>query len=390
MKVLVLPSWYPPDKGSFFREQSEAIANAGIDIDVLSLRIKGIRDVVADLSLLKKGLKKTTENNIDVYRAIYYKYPLTEKHNIRPWAKKLSYLFGKYVKKHGAPDLIHVHSSLWAGLAASIICERYKVPYVLTEHRSIFVENNPIAKSRIKPFYHTVVSEALKKARKVILVSNKLERVLTEMEPSAKEKMVKIPNFINTGTFTLPDKQIPDKPFIFSSLSHLEHVKGMDVLIRAFSILKKNRSTPVVLRIGGTGSEMTKLKSLAYELGVEKDIYFTGKLTREQVVAHMQNSHAFVLASRFEAFGVVYIEAMATGRPIIATKSGGPEEIVNKENGYLVELEDHVELAGAMEKMIESYNNFDPAKIRQQVIEKYSRESTVSKVIDVYKNTLES
>ena len=386
----MLPSWYPPDKGSFFREQSEAIVNAGVDIDVLSLRVKGIRDFTKDLSLLQRKLKKTHESGIDVYRAIYYKYPLTERHNIHPWAKKLSYLFARYIKENGKPDLMHVHSSLWAGYAASMISEKYNVPYVLTEHRSIFVEDNPIAQRCVKPFYHEIVAKALKNASKVILVSSKLKSVLSDMEPSARKRMTTIPNFINTSVFVPPESPVPDKPFVFSSLSHLEYVKGMDVLIKAFSILKKTSPVPVALKIGGTGSEISKLKSLASELGVGQEVYFSGRLTRQQVITHMQNSHAFVLASRFEAFGVVFIEAMATGLPVISTKSGGPEEIINKDNGYLVELENPDKLAGAMEMMIKNYHHFDPATIRQQVIKNYSRESTVSKIVNIYKEILDS
>ncbi len=389
MKVLIVPSWYPPDGGSFFKEQAQAVAETGISTDVLSLRIKGIRDIVKDRSLLSdRKLKKSRENGIDVYRAIYTKFPLTEKYNIHPWSEKLLRLFEVYTEEEGLPDLIHVHSSLWAGNGAALIKEKYDIPYVLTEHRSRFVENNQFAQRRIKPFHKPVISKALKSASKIILVSNKLRKSLLEIEPSVSQRMVVIPNFIDTSSFRPAEKQLPAEPFRFFSLGNLEHVKGMDILIEAFGILKKNIDTPVKLKIGGRGSLMAALKNQTRRAGIENDIIFTGKLTRSQVIDQMQNSHAFVLASRFEAFGVVFIEALATGLPVISTKSGGPEEIINNENGFLAELEDPIKLAETMEYMIKNYHRFDLSTIRHQAVKNYSHKSTAKNITDIYNEVL--
>jgi len=387
MKILILPSWYPPDGGSFFREQSEAIAKGGIKIDVLSVRIKGIKNI--NKIILNKKLKKSHENGIKVYRSIYFKYPLTEKHNIIPWSKKVLQLFEDYVKAEGMPDLIHVHSSLWAGYAAAIIAQKYNIPYVLTEHRSRFVENNIFAKNKIKSYHKGIIAKALRNATKVIVVSNKLKNVLFEIEPSIKNRTVIIPNFIDTSVFKPANEPPALKPFVFFSLGNIIYTKGIDVLIEAFNILKKKNTTSVILKIGGSGKEKYKLKKRISQLGLEDEIYFPGKLSRKQVVSEMQKSHAFVLASRFEAFGVVLIEAMSCGLPVIASKSGGPEEIVNNSNGYLTALESPHELAKAMESMLKNYHLFNPSIIRQHVLEKYSEQSTVKQIIKLYKEVIE-
>ncbi len=383
-----MPSWYPPDGGSFFEEQSRAVAAAGISTDVLTLRIKGVRDFIKDPSLLNRGLKKSDENGLNTFRAVYAKLPLTEKYNIYPWSAKLLRLFEVYIEKEGLPDLIHVHSALWAGFAAALISDKYGIPYVLTEHRSRFVENNDMAGSLIKPFHEPVIERALKGASKVILVSGKLKKTLLQIVPEISGRISVIPNFIDTSTFTPPEKRLPSKPFIFFSLGNLEHIKGMDVLIEAFVMLKQNIDTPVILKIGGRGSMMAELKSRSRRSGVENDIFFIGKLTRSQVAEHMQSSHAFVLASRFEAFGVVFIEAMAAGLPLISTKSGGPEEIINDENGCLVELENPAKLAEAMRYMINNYHNFNLPAIRQQAVEKFGQENVVKKITGIYNEVL--
>ena len=70
------------------------------------------------------------------------------------------------------------------------------------------------------------------------------------------------------------------------------------------------------------------LKNLIIELGIEKCVEFTGKLSREEMLPKLSYSNVFVLPSNSETFGVVYIEAMALGLPVIATKCGGPEDFL--------------------------------------------------------------
>jgi glycosyltransferase involved in cell wall biosynthesis len=86
----------------------------------------------------------------------------------------------------------------------------------------------------------------------------------------------------------------------------------------------------------------------------------------------MQQANLFILPSRFEAFGVVLIEAMATGCPVISTYSGGPEYIVKEHSGILVEPEDPAGLEKAMEHVYDNYSSYDPEKIRQEVVDLYS------------------
>jgi glycosyltransferase involved in cell wall biosynthesis len=88
----------------------------------------------------------------------------------------------------------------------------------------------------------------------------------------------------------------------------------------------------------------------------------------------MQRSNVFVLPSRFESFGVVLIEALATGCPLIASRSGGPESIVNNNNGFLVPVEDEDALSEAMKRMYVKYQDFNQENIRNEAIEKYNAE----------------
>ena len=80
-------------------------------------------------------------------------------------------------------------------------------------------------------------------------------------------------------------------------------------------------------------------------------VEFLGSLNRSQVVSHMQQCDCFVLPSRYETFGVVYIEAMACGKPVIAVANGGPDDFVKGFNGMLIEPNDIAGLQHVLEQM---------------------------------------
>jgi glycosyltransferase involved in cell wall biosynthesis len=96
----------------------------------------------------------------------------------------------------------------------------------------------------------------------------------------------------------------------------------------------------------------------------------------------------FVLASRDETFGVVVVEAMASGLPVIATDCGGPREIITKETGILVEKENPGELARAIVSMSENLGSYNKSTIRKYALEKYGRKAFVERVDQLYQNVV--
>jgi glycosyltransferase involved in cell wall biosynthesis len=138
------------------------------------------------------------------------------------------------------------------------------------------------------------------------------------------------------------------------------------------------------LVLGGDGPDRQKLEQLAQSLNVSKYLHFLGGLNREQVRDRMQKCDVFVLSSLHETFGVVVGEAMACGKPVISTRCGGPEFIVNEENGVLVDVADPQALAGAMADFIEERVSFDPQKVRASVVDRFSPEAFVRNITAVY------
>jgi glycosyltransferase involved in cell wall biosynthesis len=125
---------------------------------------------------------------------------------------------------------------------------------------------------------------------------------------------------------------------------------------------------------------------LAASFAVGKQINFTGILTRTQVRDEMWRSNALVLSSTFETFGLVLIEALATGLPVVATRCGGPEDIVENGLGVLVDRDDEWQLAQALNLIMR--DSHEESSRRQSVVERFSYARVTSQLLKVYDRVL--
>jgi glycosyltransferase involved in cell wall biosynthesis len=151
-----------------------------------------------------------------------------------------------------------------------------------------------------------------------------------------------IPNFSRLA----PAEPAPfAEPVRFLSYGRLVHKKGFDVLLRAARRLK-DRGRRFHLVIGGSGPEAAVLESLRADLDLNDCVELAGWF--DDVSAWLDGSDVFILPSRDEPFGITVIEAMARGKPIIATRSQGPVEILDGDTAALVDIDDADGLATAM------------------------------------------
>jgi glycosyltransferase involved in cell wall biosynthesis len=382
-KLLVIPSWYPPDGGYFFKEHCEALKKAGLEVDVLVNRVIGIRKL---RKLFRDGWWKfriRNEAGLRVIRSIYLKIPGNENLNIKRWSKQTARLFDRYIREVSKPDIILAHSATWAGYAAALINKKHGIPCIITEHRSFFVFTTRASREMIRPYYIPYFREAYSRCKKLVLVSSSMKKGILEFFPDLAGKISVIPNMVNTNWFTMPGKKRETDPFVFIFAGRLAHVKGLDILITAFRELTDGIGGHLVLKIMGKGEDRKKLEEMVHSCGLTGKVQFLGRVSREQVVAELHQANCFVLPSRYEAFGVVLIEAMSTGLPVIATRSGGPEDIVNERVGYLVQPDQPAVLKEAMEKMIRSYDQFDQQAIREYVQEDYSNDAMVYRYVEI-------
>ena len=154
----------------------------------------------------------------------------------------------------------------------------------------------------------------------------------------------------------------------------------MDVTIKAFKLFYRENPNSS-LTIVGDGPQRENLEKLVRSENLSDCVTFCGRLTRDRIKEVFDKSDCFVLASKGETFGVVYIEAMAAGLPVIATKCGGPEGFVNDSNGVLVEINDVEKLADAMQEI--SLKSYNPDKLNRFCLENFAPEVIANKLTEL-------
>lgn len=380
MHIMFIPSWYANERnkvhGSFFKEQALALQSKGVKITVAYNEIWPL--TLINKVKEKSGLYFNIEDNLRTYRYKNYNFIPKSPLMFKVFNKRMEKLFKEIEKKEGKIDIIHAQSSLWGGISAAYLSKKFNVPLVITEHSS--VERGPY----IRKSYIPCIVDSYNTAKELIAVGNGLKRELEEL--TKRDDIKVIGNLIHFSDFQLKDRKPNDK-FIFFSLAFLEGEKGFDTLIKSFSKAFKDTNN-CELVIGGDGSQREWLELLANKEGVSNKVTFLGALSRHDVYKWMKQADAFVLPSRYETFGVVYIEALASGTPVIGTFNGGAEDIITKDNGYIVNVDDINALANAMEKMAMNKDKFIPEKLREDCFNRFNPDVIADKIISVYKNII--
>jgi len=274
---------------------------------------------------------------------------------------------------------VHVHDLYPSGAAARRLCERAGLPYVVTIHGLDLYSNLE------NPRWRRQIVAAGRGARAVICVGSKLAKDSVSELGLDPSRVVVIPNTYDVSRFSHVDRNRGDAVRILS-VGRLSHEKGHDVLLRAFARIVVD--TPASLTFVGDGPERTSLESLARDLGIESSVEFKGVLLDEALAAEMGAADVFALPSRSEGFGVALIEALATGLPVVATRSGGPQDIVLDGDGVLVEADDVDAFAEGLLSVVDSLDAYDSQSIAVRAARRFSPEAVGVMLVAVYEAAL--
>lgn len=383
MHILVLPSAYNTKehltRGSFFKEQSVAVKKEGNVVGVIysetrpvtKLSLSGIRDNHFQVEILSEDGINTVR--LHGWNILSMRNPLGK----RLWVSQMMALFERYMKEFGKPDVIHVHCGMYGGIAAMEIKKKYGIPYVLTEHSS-----NVLNDSMVK-WDKEHIGEVYDNSDCLIAVGSSLKLAMTML--TDKEIHI-VPNIVNTREFFPIDKK-SDSTFKFVSVSYLKKNKNVDMTIRAFAELYRGDSSKKLIIIGD-GEEENNLKNLAIELGVKENVEFLGRLDRVNTASEIRRCDAFVLPSQYETFGVAYIEALASGIPIIVTKCGGPEDFFDESLGRMINVGSLEELKEAMKYIEENIFRYNRNDISKMAKSKFDEKVIGKRIIQLYKSVL--
>ena len=392
MNVLIISSWYPSKtntlEGIFVQEQAEGLAKQFPDSNIIVStwgHADGTISIRSPWNFWKKILWRLRQPKNLIFRtngvweifnpALYWSHhlPFGGPDRLINAHRQNIILALKEFKKI---DVIHAHVSFPAGYIASLLSKEFNIPYVLTEHMGPFPFNSFIKNGKPLPS----ITQAFQQANLTIAVSSSLA---ASINSHGNEKPIVLPNMVDENRFSIgePDSQ----KIVFFSLCGITKQKGINFLLEAISLWNPSAEY-FEFRIGGEGPMLDSYKELADHLNISDRIIWLGAVDREQAPNLFRECHIFVLPSAHESFGIVYVEALASGKPIIATRCGGPEDIVNSDNGLLVDIGDISGLSEAMQVLASNWKDFDPVKIRSDFENRFSRRVVLSQLMEKYKN----
>lgn len=379
MNVVILPTAFPnfysEISGIFVQDQAQAMSKLDINVNVIGAVPISFKDILNKRSF-NFGNVKYTQNGVAVNLFLYPSLPKMKKINDFFRDRINKFLLKRHYKEQ-VIDAIHVHNST-AGNAALFMYEKYKIPYIITEHSSAYVRKL-ISQKEIINF-----RKIYENARCRIAVSQAFCKILQDIFTL---DFVYIPNIVSEDFFICKQNIKKIDEFTFINVANLLKNKNQKLLIEAFAKSFKNKK--VKLQILGGGAELNNLQDLIVQLGVENQIFLFGRASRETVLSEMQKSNVFVLSSIYETFGVVLIEALASGLPVIATKCGGSESIITKQElGELVENDDVEDLSKAMYRVYDNFGQYDSVQITNHAKDNFSEKVIASKIKGVLRKVV--
>jgi len=380
MHVLIVPSeLYQPawrhTSGIFQRHEAAALAQQGHRAGVLSV---GFLTVTSLLHALRAGARE--ENDVDAADGVpvarmwiplplpYRWLPPHALCGVVKFAARRA--FKRYIAQFGIPDVIHGHDPLWGGWITNLLARNSGRASVITIHTSAF------ARGLASPPECDLAGRVLRNAAVVSAVSKSLATSLCQQ--FGIEEPAVLANVVDEDF--LRNKRAPrhERTFVFLSAGSLDANKNHALLLEAFA--RCFRGASAKLRVAGDGPRRSMLEAQARMLGIDAQVSFLGCLDKSGMLRELGAADCFVLSSRYETFGVVLIEALASGVPIVSTRCGGPEDLVTPECGLIVQRDDAEALSSAMRRIHESREAYDPERLRQYAVRKFGARTYVEQL----------
>ncbi len=380
-KVLFLPKWYP-DKydlqfGVFLQKHAKAVS---LYADVAVLYVTPDPELTTHFRI-----EETLENGFPEIRVYYRKSniaftPLRKIINLRRYLKGNSRGMECIRQRLGKPDVVHVNILSRPGAIALRIKKKTGTPYFITEQWTGYASGKFEAKNSLEKYYSRKIG---KNAAGILTVSNSLKN---QMERNGFENTFHIiPNIIET--INLQQLPKPDgRKVRMLNISDLDDPKkNVSGIIRVFARVAVQRND-IELHIIGGGPDEKKLRELAKSTGLmDRQIFMYGRRFNDFVYKTVPTMNFLITNSNFETFSVATAEALICGKPVIVSRSGGPEEFVTEEVGIVIDKEADDQLEKAMRYMVDHHTDYAPEKLSQYAWDRFSYEKVGQHFMDIYK-----
>ena len=293
-------------------------------------------------------------------------------------------------------DLIHSH--YW--LSGQVGCQaqnRWRVPQVVMFHTLGRVKNIISGTQRESDFRITTEAHVAKNCHRILAFTEKERGYLTRYYGTSPEKIGIVPGGVNLNIFRPLDKftarqQLGYDPdaLIMLYVGRFAPGKGLRRLLKTHACMSNNPRRRLVL-VGGNGYDSTEsrhLQELSRSQGIHDSVIFAGRIEQKYLAAYYSAADLLLLPSHYESFGLVALESLACGTPVVATQVGALRDIILEgKTGHLVTDDSPVNLARGIESFLSASNPLTPQAIRDSVLG-FSWQNIATKIIDEYLSVL--
>ena len=387
MKILLVPNSYPPQIGGL----EFAVSNIAHEFIK-----KGNEVIIVTTSTNLKYSMELESSGISVYRIPFFLPRLITFLDLKRFINSIlrslasvflapiSFIRLFYIITRTTPHIVNLH---YIGENA-VFCLLLKK--LINFNFCVNVHGNDIDRHYKRTiFSRYLTKKTLNNADLLLSNSSDILSKVNRIEPSTIENSYVVGNGVYPEEFSSCMKYHHSRKYILN-VANFGQKKGQDILIRAFSLIQQ-RFPNMNLIFVGDGTELFKCSNLAKELKLSDSIEFLGKVSSFKIPSLLAGCELFVLPSRKEAFGIVVLEAMASKKPVVATRVGGVPEIIDDGiNGILVEPENPEELAHGILMVLEN-EDLRKKLVRNgynTVIERYTWPQIADKYIELYSRLL--
>lgn len=381
MKIFIITRGYPsikePTLGCFEKDQAEALANMGHHVTYLGV------DTRFRKHRRSLGMKHNIINNVSIYILEFIPFALLFFIPKRLKEQFYTFLYFKVfeqaIKQEGVPDVLYAHYLGYMKYAL-LFSKKYNIPAIGLEHWS------KLAAEHIQPDMLSLARQIYPQLNQLITVSSFLKNNI--QRNVAVNNIQVVPNLL--GEEFAYQSHNTKHPLTIVSAGRLVPSKRFDLLIDAVHQIQTSLPNEWKLLIIGGGEMRTTLQEQVNTLHLQEHVQLQGQQTKAEIVRLFQQSDIFVLPSQLETFGVVYIEALACGLPVIATDCGGPSDIITKGNGLLIPNKDIEALKEAILHMSNNLKDYNRKAIAEDCQARFAAKVIAKRLTTIFDETIKT